>query len=352
MRARIRTGRVTFEPQAAGDAVPGLRPRSHGLGGVVTTTGVGRSDRQLRHPAEGDLPAIQRLVDACERGETGESRESELQVAASFALPLAAPEHNWWVATEGHDCLGFARLWTPSEHEVVSEVFIAAACADDEICGRLYLAAEERAREIVAGSAWTPSHFTLCPDALAARQDWLIARGYRRVRDLCVMRIDGSAPLETPAWPFGIVARSARPGVDDEVLWKADVEAYSEHYLYDVAAFDAWHADVFERPSFEPAFYVVAWAGEEVAGQALAVTGEDPGMATLQDVSVRKPRRGRGVGRALLLELLARLRARGRGDVTVWVDAENETGAKQLYESAGMREWRRLGVFELDLGGN
>ena len=45
----------------------------------------------------------------------------------------------------------------------------------------------------------------------------------------------------------------------------------------------------------------------------------------------------------------ARLHERGRDDVSLWVDAENATGAVRLYEAAGMHVWRHIGVFKLEL---
>ena len=67
---------------------------------------------------------------------------------------------------------------------------------------------------------------------------------------------------------------------------------------------------------------------------------------------MRRPWRGRGLGRALLREAFAELRRRGLPRAYLGVDSENPTGAMGLYESVGMRPKRRRHlVFEKDLPG-
>lgn len=273
-------------------------------------------------------------------------------MAVSFALPTSAPESNWWLLTQRDEVAGFARIWPQSSHEAMGEVFVDPDAGGHDLCASLYALVEERAREMAASSEdWTPSFYTMCDDREADHQAWLLARGYRRVRDVFVMRIDTAQGLSTPVCPPGIEIREMQPSVDDEALWVADADAFSEHYLYDSAPFDTWCAGVYGHAGFDPDCYLVAWAGDEVAGQTLGMPGDEPGTACIEDVSVRKAWRGRGLGLALLLEVLGRLHARSCDDVTVWVDAENETGAVRLYEAAGMRVWRRLGIFELGFGG-
>jgi ribosomal protein S18 acetylase RimI-like enzyme len=86
----------------------------------------------------------------------------------------------------------------------------------------------------------------------------------------------------------------------------------------------------------------VAWDGDQVAGVSMnwiedeenARVGVDAGW--LGNVSVRRPWRRRGVGRALLLHAFRELHARGAERVGLGVDAQNPSGATRLYESVGM----------------
>jgi ribosomal protein S18 acetylase RimI-like enzyme len=66
-------------------------------------------------------------------------------------------------------------------------------------------------------------------------------------------------------------------------------------------------------------------------------------------LGVRRPWRGRGLGRALLLRTFAEFRRRGVTRVTLGVDAENPTGATRLYESVGMDVELEAVVYEKTL---
>ena len=94
----------------------------------------------------------------------------------------------------------------------------------------------------------------------------------------------------------------------------------------------------------DPDLWLVAWDGGEVAGQARALPRD--GEVHVEDLSVRKPWRGRGLGLALLVALFRRLAERGYPFVRLFTDAQNETGALGLYLKAGMRVERRFEVFE------
>jgi ribosomal protein S18 acetylase RimI-like enzyme len=87
--------------------------------------------------------------------------------------------------------------------------------------------------------------------------------------------------------------------------------------------------------------------GEEIA----AVVRNDPNRLRggyLGALGVRRPWRGRGYGRALLLYSFREFRLRGMSRATLGVDAANPTGATALYESVGMHVelenlvWERL----------
>ena len=98
------------------------------------------------------------------------------------------------------------------------------------------------------------------------------------------------------------------------------------------------------RDAMDPDLWLVAWDGDEVAGQVWVLPrGEE---AYVEDLSVRKPWRGRGLGLALLLEAFRLLAGRGYPLLRLFVDAQNATGAVDLYLKAGMRVERRFEVFE------
>lgn len=92
-----------------------------------------------------------------------------------------------------------------------------------------------------------------------------------------------------------------------------------------------------DQPGTDPDLWQVAWdtATNQIAGVSMDMIPADENAAFgrrrgwVDDLSVRRPYRRRGLGRALLLNSLYALRARGLTE-GVGVDAENPTGALRL----------------------
>ncbi|SEG33760.1 ribosomal-protein-alanine N-acetyltransferase [Thermomonospora echinospora] len=105
-------------------------------------------------------------------------------------------------------------------------------------------------------------------------------------------------------------------------------DAWSEQMLRDELAGQphARHYVVAEEPSGT----IVGYAGLAAAG----------GQGDVQTIAVRADRQGRGVGAALLTELLAEAARRGCAEVFLEVRADNDR-ARALYERFG---FERIGV--------
>jgi ribosomal protein S18 acetylase RimI-like enzyme len=166
------------------------------------------------------------------------------------------------------------------------------------------------------------------------------ANGYRPVRwffDMVRPTLDG---IVVPPLPDGIEIRPVSGRTQLRRLFDADIEAFRDHWGgFDASdeAFEGWLAD----PDYDPALFVVAWDGDEIAGAVTNVIlvaeneafGRHRGL--LDSVFVRRPWRGRGLGAALVGLSLLLLRDRGMDSATLGVDADNPTGALRLYENAG-----------------
>ena len=112
--------------------------------------------------------------------------------------------------------------------------------------------------------------------------------------------------------------------------------------------FKEWRLHHLEAESSDPTLWWLAWDGDELAGYVIPVCGELG--AEIGDLAVRKPWRGRGLARALLLASFRTLRDRGQAVARLWVDAQNVTNAVRVYEAAGMHVARRFDVLEKPLG--
>jgi mycothiol synthase len=212
------------------------------------------------------------------------------------------------------------------------------------MCGRPSAAlvdwAEERARErdgrILSGS-WVTD------EGLVAE---LRRRGFGQIRHSFRMAIDLADDVAEPGWPDGVRVRTFREG-DARTFYELQRETFADTWEPIDETYDEWAHWLLDDPSFDPGLWFVAEDGSEPAGFAICKRRRgDPELGYVQVLGVRRPWRGRGLGRALLLLAFRELRARGLARAGLGVDAENPTGATRLYESVGMRVTHRFEIYE------
>lgn len=181
----------------------------------------------------------------------------------------------------------------------------------------------------------------------AAAQRLFADQGYREARHYFTMRIDLGHDLERPVWPEGIGVATFRPE-DARAVHAALDEAFAKEWGWHSLPFEEWREHRLEAPHTDVSLWFIAWEGAEIAGVARCEDDRDGG-GWVGAIGVRKPWRGRGIGRALLLHAFGEFRRRGDPHVGLGVDAENPTGATRLYESVGMRVVKEDVIFEKDL---
>ena len=302
-----------------------------------------------RRPSLDDVPAAQRVLDDLESDECGEPRRHDNRLEIDFREPRLDLERDAWLVTAPPGAaLPVAALgvvWSPhGSGEMPADVYV-----HQEHCGRglgaaLLSAIERRAAERVAE---LPSGVSGTLVVWAQPEEEcrvaLEERGFTVVRHFFEMEIGLGGALAESRWPDGIAVRALRPGRDERALHAADHEAFAEHYLFEPRSYDEWRHRHIDRPEFDPALWLIAWDGGEIAGYAAATVSEDGGF--VDDLAVRRPWRGRGLGSALLHAEFRELAARGTAVARLFVDAQNETGAVAVYERAGMVVSRRFATY-------
>ncbi len=141
---------------------------------------------------------------------------------------------------------------------------------------------------------------------------------------------------QEPAWPAGISVRTF--GADDgepvhALLDEAYVAWDSRHAP---RAHDDWLRFMTGDAEFDPTVWWLAVRDGELAGCALFWSS-----GWLKDLAVRASERGRGLGAALVRQGFAEFARRGVERVGLKVNADNPTGAVELYERLGFVTERR-----------
>ncbi|HEX2073413.1 MAG TPA: mycothiol synthase [Geodermatophilus sp.] len=192
---------------------------------------------------------------------------------------------------------------------------------------------------------------------LPGSADLARGRGYGRARVLLQMRRDlaGVDPDPHPALADGVRVQTFRPGRDEDAWLRVNARAFATHPEQ-----GSWTPEDLrlreQEPWFDPAGFFLAWRGDpDDGGQLLGShwtkvhpPGDvaDEAVGEVYVLGIDPDAQGLGLGRALTDIGLAHLRARGLGQVLLYVEEEN-AAAVGLYERTGFHRhavdvsWRR-----------
>ncbi|MEG4803988.1 GNAT family N-acetyltransferase [Microcoleus sp. ARI1-B5] len=302
------------------------------------------------YAGESDLEAIADLINTCEEVDRLEQGTSLSELQQEFNQPsrdLARDICLWEDA--GSKLIGFAQLWISEPGEVIDGSLWfrvhpeargggveAAAVAWGE--RRMREVAQERGARVKLRSGARAQD--------ADRISVLESCGFRVDRYFCRMARSLSEPIAEPEFPEGFALRLF-PGEHDSEAW---VEMFNQSFI------DHWnHHDLtvekfkyhLAKPSYRKDLDLIAVAADgtfaafcycEINVEECDRTGRNEGWIAV--LGTRRGFRKLGLGRAMLLAGLQRLKAAGVETAILGVDAANPCGALRLYESAGFHKIR------------
>ncbi|HVU13644.1 MAG TPA: GNAT family N-acetyltransferase [Phototrophicaceae bacterium] len=170
--------------------------------------------------------------------------------------------------------------------------------------------------------------------------------GYDFIRSFNLMRIDFEQPLDLPPLPAGIRVRPFAQA-DTYAVYEANEEAFADHWEHEHRSFEEWQRQVLNKVGQDLSLWLVADDNGEIAGVCLnrPFGQDDPQLAWVGTLGVRRRWRKQGIGFALLLHSFALFQARGFTRAGLSVDASSPTNAGAIYERAGMRVHKRILVY-------
>jgi ribosomal protein S18 acetylase RimI-like enzyme len=186
----------------------------------------------------------------------------------------------------------------------------------------------------------TPIRCTRVVKEVEKRAQALVeAEGYARVETRFHLRYDLSGAIPALPLPPGIALRPFDRDRHARAVYEADQEVHLEQGFNRVRVpFDEWVRFRLDNPSFAPDLWAVAWDGDEVAGVAIGIDNDPrkPQLGYVHWLGVRAPWRNRGIGRALMLHLFARFKARGARGAESHTGASNPNNTPLLAQRLGM----------------
>ena len=173
--------------------------------------------------------------------------------------------------------------------------------------------------------------------------------GFEPARHFFLMRKIGLDDVPDAPLPDGV---EIRPVEEDQwrTILDAENEAFRDHWGHREMGESAYQA-TFGRTGLDTSLWVVAWDGDEIAGVVQnwiwQLENERLGVKRgwLEHISVRRPWRRRGLGRAITAASLVKLREAGLEEAMLGVDSENPNGALGLYEGLGFVAQSRAAAY-------
>jgi mycothiol synthase len=306
-----------------------------------------------RPPERGDAEAVAAVIHAAETAACGHSLVSSGDLLFDWADPRFSLARDAWVAVDTREqVVAYACSFGTDPANAIDLTCVVHPDADGggldaHLMGLVLHRAAGQADE-----AGVDRHdVTLavaCVRGDARRRHLFERLGFVHTRVFLRMAIAAEDLPEAPPWPDGITVTAFRPGADDHALHEVIQEAFLDHYHAAPVPFDVWSAQVFGDEDFDPELVLVARDGGEAVGAVVALP--IPAAGYVDQLAVRRPWRGRGLGTALLVHALHLLAARGYEHLYLGVDSQSMTGADRLYRRIGMRSQRENDLYERRLG--
>jgi GNAT superfamily N-acetyltransferase len=284
-----------------------------------------------------DVTAVTRLIAAGERADVGTVEITRDDVHSEWARPSFDPRRDALLLHDGGRLVAEAEVYRARRAQVAVH-----PSHRGRGLGSALLGWTEHTASAQGGSKVGQTVADATPGASALFE----SRGYAPQWTSWILSIVLTDPLPAPTVPPEVAIRSFRPE-DAEAIHAVIEEAFGEWPDRDPTSLEDWAAVSIRRPAFRPELLRVAVDDRgHVVGTALCIDeGGDEGW--VQQLAVRRPWRGRGLGRALLQDSFRLFRDLGR--TTCGLNTDSRTGALGLYEHIGMRVTRSYTHWAKDL---
>lgn len=294
---------------------------------------------------EEDFARIAELWNTCEAvDQLGEGTTAN-QLRVEFADPWLDVERNvrLWDDADGK-LIGFGQIWIPETTELIEGRVVYQAHPDYRPHGleaQILDWAEDRLCEISRERGIPAMSRVAVRDTQTSQIALLESRGMSPERYTFVMERTLDEQMPAPELPAGFTIREVRDEQDGAAWIEMFNLSFIDHWNHHPLTFERWK-NWMDDPDGRPELNVVAVAADGTFA-AFCWAGIDPeenkrsgkNVGWVHLLGTRRGFRRIGLGRAILLIGLERLKASGIDTVKLGVDAESLTGATRLYEAAG-----------------
>ncbi len=219
----------------------------------------------------------------------------------------------------------------------------------------MMLSNEARLREIAADHPEDgPRYFqTWVTETEKNAKALALSQGYKPIRYGFEMKRDLSEPFPDSPMPAGL---EIRPVEADQVrtIFDASQAAFRDHWGYREETweeFQGWLKD----PTYMPEIWKIAWDSDQVAGIVMNFINEKENKeygrkrGYTENISVGRPWRKRGLAKSLIVQSMQMFKKMGFTETALGVDAENTTGALNLYKALGYQVTKKATTYRKEM---
>lgn len=308
---------------------------------------------------ESDLEAIAHLINTCEKVDRLYEGTSLSQLQQKFNEPSVdkARDIRLWFDANG-ELIGFAQLWISEPAEVIDGSLLFRVHPDargGDVEAAAIAWGEVRMREV---SAIPGAPVKLRSSAHAEDRDrisLLTSSGFKPDRYFCRLARSIWEPIPEPQLPQGFTLIQF-PGEQDAEAWvEMFNQSFIDHWNHHDLTVEKFKYDL-AKPDYRNDLDLIAVADDgkfvsfcycEISVDECDRTGRNEGWIAC--LGTRRGFRKIGLGRAMLLAGLHRLKAAGVETAILGVDADNQSGAMKLYESVGFHNIRNSIAYVKDV---
>lgn len=313
-----------------------------------------------RFRGERDYPAIVAVIQGSKEADQIDHTETLEDIACAYRhLVNCDPYKDVLFAEMKGKVIGYARVWWLQRADGVRSychfALLLPQWRGKNIRRAMLYHNERRVREIASAHPKDVSPFfeVWAGDAEVEWVSLLLNEGYKPARYSFEMVRPNLEDIPDLPLPEGLEVRPAKPE-HFRKIWDAQAEAFQDDWGA-IQWQDEWFEQWQEQPIFNPKLWQVAWDKDEIAGMVLNFIREEENKECnrkrgyTENISVRRPWRRKGLARALIARSFKVLKDQGMTEAALGVDAENISGALQLYESLGFRTVKRHATYRKPL---
>lgn len=312
---------------------------------------------------ESDLTRIVDLLNLCESVDRLEQGSSLEELRQEFDDPQLDPAHDTqlWIDASGL-LIGFGQLWIPFARQDASQedsgflwFKVHPSSRNQGLEAAILAWADQRLRVVGRERGVQMRLRTGLRDNQRELAEFLKQQGFVDDRYFYKMARSLAEPLPEPEFPAGFTLRHVEGNQEAEAWVAMYNQTFIDHWEFHpmtVEQFEYYGKD----PDYQPELDLIAIAPDgtfaafcvaEICRAENDRSGRNEGWIPL--LGTRRGFRHIGLGRAMLLAGLHRLKAAGVDTALLGVDSRNPSGALRLYESVGFQKQHTRTIYVRDV---